>query len=72
MSKLREDISAVIGQRIEPGKWRQSLNYLDKMGAISKKVQLDMLITLCLHVEALEEKGLIDEATILTTKNKKK
>lgn len=51
---IREEASAILKLRIEPGQWKQMMNRLDIQGAFTRKHERDFLIMLCEHVEKLE------------------
>jgi hypothetical protein len=53
--KIREEASAILKIRIEPNRWKQTMNRLDVQGAFTRKHERDFLVMLCEHVEKLEE-----------------
>jgi hypothetical protein len=52
---IRQDASAILKLRIEPGRWKQTMDRLDVQGAFTRKHERDFLVMLCEHVEKLEE-----------------
>jgi len=51
---IREDISKVLGYRIEKDRWEESIKALDSAGKITLRKVLDMVIVVCKHIEKNE------------------
>lgn len=53
---LNERISQILGVSIQQNQWRKYLELLDRQGAVTKKIQLDMIVALCEKFTELEDK----------------
>ena len=51
---IREEASGILGIRIEPDKWIESVDYIDAAGMVDRKKQIKLILMLCQRVEALE------------------
>lgn len=52
---IRHKVSKILDVLIQKNRWAQSINAIDAMGVVTKRKQLELIITLCESVEALEQ-----------------
>lgn len=55
MSTIREDMSEILGVRIEENGWRSAIHRLDVSGKMTQRKLLEMIIALCLKLEQMEK-----------------
>jgi hypothetical protein len=52
---IRDEISKIIGYKIEKGYWQAAFKKLEQSGGIPARKMLDILLLLCQKIEKMEE-----------------
>lgn len=51
---IREEVSSILGIRIEPNGWERAWSSLDKAGMVTKRKQMDLLLFVLKKLEEAE------------------
>lgn len=54
---VREEVSAILGVRIEPNGWDRAWSSIDKAGMMTKRKQMDLILMVLKRLEAQENDG---------------
>lgn len=52
---VRQQVGAVLGMHVPPKGWQKVFNDLDKLGKLSNKQMIQILVILCTKIEEYEE-----------------
>lgn len=51
---IAEEVSKIMGIKIEPNKWEQAINYIDRAGMFTRKKQMEIMIVMLRRLEEME------------------